>query len=82
MYAEISCFVNVFYSFYIHLELFWNTIDELHFENSDVSLVDGEYNIRYTDILLTVYKMVLRISREKHKNPSPSLCVITVIIVQ
>ena len=25
MYAEISCFVSVFSSFYIYLELFWNT---------------------------------------------------------
>ena len=25
MYAEIACFVSVFSSFYIYLEVFWNT---------------------------------------------------------
>ena len=54
-------------------------MDELYFENSDVSLVDGEDNIRYTDVPHTVCKMVLRISGKKpHKNPSPFLCVIAV----
>ena len=51
MYAEISCFVNVFSSFYIYLELFWNiyTMDEIYFENNDVSLVDREYNSSESD---------------------------------
>ena len=40
-------------------------MDELYFENSDVSLADGQYNIIYTDILHTICKMVLGISRKK-----------------
>ena len=32
-------------------------MDELYFENSDVSLVDRDYNIRYTDILHAVCKL-------------------------
>ena len=55
MYVENSWFVSVFSLFYIYLELFWIylTMDELYFGNSDVSLVDGEYKSRYTDILHT-----------------------------
>ena len=52
---------------------------ELYFENSDVSLVDREYNIRYKSIRHTVCKMVLGISRKNPKNPSPFLCAITAI---
>ena len=50
-------------------------MNKLYFENSDVSLVDGEYYIRYTDILHTVCKMVLGISRKNLRIPLPS-CVL------
>ena len=65
------------------LHLFWTlfeylTMDELYFENNDVSLVDGEYNSRYIDIPHTVCKMVLGMSRENIRVPFP-YCVIAVI---
>ena len=50
-------------------------MDELYFENSDVSLVDGNIILDSIQIycIQTVCKMVPGISRKKHENPSPFL---------
>ena len=57
-----QCILFILHLFGTILE--YLTMDELYFENGDVSLVDREYNSRYTDIycMQTVCKMVLGIS--------------------
>ena len=74
MYAEISCFVIVFSSFYIYLELFWNTIraiatKKLFFQYMEFWINQLRKNTEVYCIQ-TVCKMVQGISRKKNQSLS------------